>query len=45
MPPARAGQDSAVRGNPDWDIVYRIITEHLEDFRDFAKQIMKLIDH
>jgi len=28
----------------DWDIVYRIITEHLEDFRDFAKQIMKLID-
>ena len=28
----------------DWDIVYRIITEHLDDFRVFAKQIMKLVD-
>jgi uncharacterized protein YutE (UPF0331/DUF86 family) len=25
----------------DWDIVYRIITEHLDDFRDFAQQILK----
>lgn len=24
----------------DWDIVYRIITEHLNDFRDFAQQIL-----
>ena len=27
----------------DWLIVYRIITEHLDDFRDFARQILKLI--
>jgi uncharacterized protein YutE (UPF0331/DUF86 family) len=26
----------------DWDIVYRIITEHLNDFRDFARQILEL---
>lgn len=26
----------------DWNIVYRIITEHLEDFRDFARQSLKL---
>lgn len=25
----------------DWDIVYRIITEHLDDFRDFAQQVLK----
>ena len=24
----------------DWEIVYRIITEHLDDFRNFAKHIM-----
>lgn len=24
----------------DWEIVYRIITEHLDDFRDFSRQIM-----
>jgi len=28
----------------DWHIVYRIITEHLDDFRDFARQILKLVD-
>lgn len=28
----------------DWNIVYRIITEHLNDFRDFAKQIMDRIE-
>ena len=28
----------------DWNIVYRIITEHLDDFRDFAHQIFKLAD-
>lgn len=27
----------------DWDIVYCIITEHLDDFRDFARQILKFI--
>lgn len=27
----------------DWDIVYRIITEHLDDFRDYAQQILKII--
>ncbi len=27
----------------DWNIVYRIITEHLGDFRDFARQILKII--
>lgn len=26
----------------DWDIVYCIITEHLDDFRDFAQQILKI---
>jgi uncharacterized protein YutE (UPF0331/DUF86 family) len=26
----------------DWNIVYCIITEHLDDFRDFARQILKL---
>jgi uncharacterized protein YutE (UPF0331/DUF86 family) len=25
----------------DWLIVYRIITEHLEDFRDFARQVFE----
>ncbi|WP_429885848.1 type VII toxin-antitoxin system HepT family RNase toxin [Geoalkalibacter halelectricus] len=24
----------------DWLIVYRIITEHLDDFRDFARQVL-----
>jgi uncharacterized protein YutE (UPF0331/DUF86 family) len=24
----------------DWEIVYRIITEHLDDFRDFSRQMM-----
>ncbi len=28
----------------DWDIVYCIITEHLDDFRSFARQILTLID-
>lgn len=28
----------------DWQIVYRIITEHLDDFRDFARQMLQLID-
>ncbi|MEA2109034.1 MAG: DUF86 domain-containing protein [Pseudomonadota bacterium] len=28
----------------DWKIVYRIITEHLDDFRDYARQILKFID-
>ena len=27
----------------DWEIVYRIITEHLDDFRDFSRQIIKAI--
>jgi len=27
----------------DWDIVYCIITEHLDDFRNFARQILKII--
>lgn len=27
----------------DWKIVYRIITEHLDDFRGFARQILKII--
>ena len=27
----------------DWEIVYRIITEHLVDFRDFSRQIMQTI--
>lgn len=28
----------------DWDIVYRIITEHLNDFRDFSRQILRLTE-
>ena len=28
----------------DWLIVYRIITEHLVDFREFARQILKMVD-
>ena len=28
----------------DWEIVFRIITEHLDDFRDFSRQIMKAVD-
>ena len=28
----------------DWNIVYCIITEHLDDFRDYARQILKLTD-
>lgn len=28
----------------DWNIVYRIITEHLDDFRDFSRQILAFID-
>jgi uncharacterized protein YutE (UPF0331/DUF86 family) len=27
----------------DWAIVYRIITEHLDDFRDFSRQILKIV--
>ena len=27
----------------DWEIVYRIITEHLDDFRNFSSQIVKVI--
>ena len=27
----------------DWEIVYRIITEHLDDFRDFSREIMKTV--
>ena len=27
----------------DWEIVYRIITEHLDDFRDFSRQIVKAV--
>jgi uncharacterized protein YutE (UPF0331/DUF86 family) len=27
----------------DWEIVYRIITEHLDDFRAFSRQIMQTI--
>ncbi len=27
----------------DWEIVYRIITEHLNDFRDFSRQMMNAI--
>jgi uncharacterized protein YutE (UPF0331/DUF86 family) len=26
--------------NIDWMIVYRIITEHLEDFKDYARQVL-----
>jgi uncharacterized protein YutE (UPF0331/DUF86 family) len=28
----------------DWDIVYCIITEHLDDFKDFARQILLMTD-
>lgn len=28
----------------DWQIVYRIITEHLDDFRNYARQILKMVD-
>jgi uncharacterized protein YutE (UPF0331/DUF86 family) len=28
----------------DWNIVYRIITEHLDDFREFSGQILTFID-
>jgi len=28
----------------DWIIVYCIITIHLDDFRDFSRQILKIID-
>lgn len=28
----------------DWHIVYRIITDHLDDFRDFARQMLKLFN-
>ena len=27
----------------DWEIVYRIVTEHLDDFRDFSRQIMNQV--
>ena len=27
----------------DWEIVYRIVTEHLDDFRDFSRQIQAVI--
>lgn len=27
----------------DWEIVYRIITEHMNDFRDFSRQVMIFI--
>ena len=29
----------------DWTIVYRIITEHLDDFRAFARQVLTLTKH
>jgi uncharacterized protein YutE (UPF0331/DUF86 family) len=25
----------------DWTIVYRLITEHLEDFKDFSRQVLE----
>lgn len=28
----------------DWQIVYAIITKHLDDFREFARQIMDCVD-
>jgi uncharacterized protein YutE (UPF0331/DUF86 family) len=28
----------------DWNIVYRIITEHLDDFRSYAQQILVLTE-
>lgn len=28
----------------DWNIVYRIISEHLDDFREFSRQILAFID-
>ena len=27
----------------DWEIVFRIITEHLDDFRGFSRQVLKLV--
>ena len=27
----------------DWDIVYCIVTDHLDDFRNFSRQILKLV--
>lgn len=28
----------------DWHIVYRIITDHLDDFRDFSREVQQFID-
>ena len=28
----------------DWEIVYRIVTEHLNDFRDFSRQILTAVN-
>ena len=28
----------------DWDIVYAIATEHIQDFRDFSKAVLALIE-
>ncbi len=28
----------------DWDIVYSVITKHLDDFKTFAKEILESID-
>ncbi len=28
----------------DWQIVYAIITKHLDDFRDFTRQVLALMD-
>jgi len=28
----------------DWEIVYAIITKHLDDFRDFTRQVLALMD-
>lgn len=28
----------------DWQIVYRIVTEHLDDFREYARQMARVID-
>jgi len=27
----------------DWEIVYRIVTEHLGDFRDFSRQVLTAV--
>jgi len=35
--------DNDVVLNLDWEIVYRIITEHLDDFRAFSRQVMQAI--